>query len=275
MKKKTFFSGSQCNCGRLLSAVGYIAFAAAVLSSSLYLTLRGKAEPGGKEEVSASHVTVSRTDVHQAFFAGGSTTVSAGASDATVSEASKAVKKPKDNDFVRVAAYVPDIQVELKYASEGNFTGHRIYDFTDAWLRYGTVQKLASAQEKLKKQGVGLKIWDAFRPVSAQYKLWKICPDARYVANPNKGFSSHSRGNTVDVTLVDEDGNEAAMPTGFDDFSRLADRDYSDVKDKEAVANAKLLEKTMKDCGFVPYSVEWWHFSDSVKYGVAKEFTPE
>jgi D-alanyl-D-alanine dipeptidase len=93
------------------------------------------------------------------------------------------------------------------------------------------------------------------------------------VSNPNNGFSSHSRGNTVDVTLAYPDGTELSMPTGFDDFSKLADRDYSDC-DQEAAANAMLLEKVMQDCGFKPYSGEWWHFTDTRSYPVEHTFQP-
>ena len=181
---------------------------------------------------------------------------------------------PDEADFVRVRDYIPDIEVELMYATENNFTGQVIYDFDDAWLRYGTVKKLARVQKKLEKHGARLKIWDAFRPVSAQFRLWEICPDARYVSNPNKGFSSHSRGNTVDVTLIDGDGNELVMPTGFDNFTKLADRNYSDVKDKAAAANVRMLEKSMSECGFKPYFNEWWHYSDSKSYDAAKDFIP-
>ncbi len=181
---------------------------------------------------------------------------------------------PSDDSLVRVQEYIPDILTDLKYASEDNFTGQRIYDFTEAYLRYGTIEKLKKAQEAVKEYGMLLKIWDAYRPVSAQFKLWDICPDPVYVANPNKGFSSHSRGNTVDITLVREDGAEAEMPTGFDDFSLMADRDYSDCA-AEAAENARLLERIMKECGFKPYSGEWWHFSDEDSYPVEEAFEPE
>ena len=178
-----------------------------------------------------------------------------------------------DEDFVRVKAYIPDIFVELRYSTENNFTGQKIYDFSDVWLRYGTVKKLMLVQEELKEQGLSLKIWDGFRPTSAQFKLWEVCPDAKYVANPNNGFSSHSRGNTVDITLVNLDGSELSMPTGFDDFSKLADRDYSDCSE-ETTNNSLLLENLMKKHGFKPYSQEWWHFSDTDSYDVEKTFDP-
>ncbi len=192
----------------------------------------------------------------------------------TTTTTTNASSKVKNTDFVRVRDYIPDIEVEIKYATKYNITGMVIYGFDDAWLRYGTVKKLKKAQEKLKKKGYSLKVWDSFRPTYAQFDLWNACPDPRYVSDPNKGFSSHCRGNAVDVTLVDEDGWEVDMPTGFDDFTALADRDYSDVKNKEAAANAKLLEKTMKECGFKGYSAQWWLYIDTVKYDVDKNFDP-
>lgn len=177
-------------------------------------------------------------------------------------------------DFVQVKSYIADIEVELRYATKSNFTGKVIYDFTDAWLRYGTVQKLAAAQEILKKQGYRLKIWDAYRPVYAQFVLWNVYPDATFVADPTTGFSDHSRGNTVDVTVIDEAGREIIMPTEFDSFSPLADRDYRDVMDKESVVNAWMLQETMIEAGFTPYRDEWWHFSDKDVYEVEKAFIP-
>ena len=109
--------------------------------------------------------------------------------------------------------------------------------------------------------------------MEAQFRLWEVCPNPVYVANPERGYSSHSRGNTVDVTLALEDGTPAEMPTGFDDFSPLADRNYSDVSEIPA-ANARLLEDVMADCGFQPYSGEWWHFSDTDSYPVEADFVP-
>lgn len=184
------------------------------------------------------------------------------------------VPEPAPADLVAVVDYIPGIYTELRYASDNNFTHQVIYSFSDAYLRYGTVQKLASAQESLETAGYSLLIWDAFRPVSAQFKLWEICPDPAYVANPEKGYSSHSRGSTVDITLVTLDGDPVEMPTDFDDFTAMADRDYSDVSD-EAAANAGLLEEAMTAAGFKPYSAEWWHYSDTESYPVEETFIPE
>ena len=184
------------------------------------------------------------------------------------------VPEPAPADLVAVVDYIPGIYTELRYASDNNFTHQVIYSFSDAYLRYGTVQKLASAQESLETAGYSLLIWDAFRPISAQFKLWEICPDPAYVANPEKGYSSHSRGSTVDITLVTLDGDPVEMPTDFDDFTAMADRDYSDVSE-EAAANAGLLEEAMTVAGFKPYSAEWWHYSDTEPYPVEETFIPE
>ncbi|MGN1156688.1 MAG: M15 family metallopeptidase [Agathobacter sp.] len=180
----------------------------------------------------------------------------------------------EDDQIVRVMDYIPTIQQELRYATIDNFTGRIIYDFDDAYLRYGTIKKLAKACEKLAEYGLGIKIWDAFRPLEAQEALWEICPDPNYVSHPKTGTRSHCKGSAVDITLVDlKTGQEVAVPSGFDEFSALGDRDYSDCGE-EAAKNAKLLEDVMKECGFKPYSKEWWHFSDTDSYEVEENFYP-
>ena len=173
----------------------------------------------------------------------------------------------RDSDMVDLNTYLPEVEVDLKYATTDNISGKVIYDFEDASLRYKTLGKLALVEQSLEESGFRLKIWDAYRPVSAQFVLWEAMPDPKFVANPNKGYSSHSRGNTVDVTLVTLDGEEVVMPSSFDDFSALADRDYSDVSG-EAAENALLLETAMEAQGFVPYNGEWWHFEDEDSYEV-------
>lgn len=148
---------------------------------------------------------------------------------------------PSDNDFVRILDYISNIHVQLKYATADNFTRQIIYKSNEAYLRYGTVKKLVKVQEELTDLGYSLNVWDAFRPVTAQFKLWEVYPDIKFVANPNKRHSSHSKGSAVVVTLVTLDGADVNMPTAFDAFSSLADRDYSDVEN-DAGKNAILLE---------------------------------
>ena len=182
-------------------------------------------------------------------------------------------KEPEDDEYVLVKKYMPDIYVELMYATENNFTGVRIYDFTDAYLRYGTVKKLAQVQKELKQQGYSLKIWDAYRPFEAQQKLWEVYPDPNYVANPANGMKKHNLGGTVDITMVAADGTVISMPTEFDDFSLKADRDYSDIEDEEAVKNVMILQNAMENNGFTGYQGEWWDYSDTVEYE-AVDFEP-
>lgn len=174
---------------------------------------------------------------------------------------------PNDENLVPLSLYLPEVLVELRYAGENNFTGQKIYEEDEAYLRYGTVKKLKKVAGELEKLGLKLKIWDAYRPISAQFKLWEICPDSRYVADPTKGFSNHSRGGTVDVTLCNADGQELPMPSDFDDFSSRADRNYDDVS-KEAADNSMLLEEILTRNGFEGYSAEWWHYNDTVTYPV-------
>lgn len=182
-------------------------------------------------------------------------------------------KEPEDDEYVLVNKYISDIYVELMYATDNNFTGVRIYDFTDAYLRYGTVKKLANVQKELKEQGYSLKIWDAYRPFEAQQKLWEVYPDPNYVANPANGMKKHNLGGTVDITMVAADGTVISMPTEFDDFSLKADRDYSDIEDEEAVKNVMILQNAMENNGFTGYQGEWWDYSDTVEYE-AVDFEP-
>lgn len=182
-------------------------------------------------------------------------------------------KEPEDDEYVLVKKYIPDIYVELRYATENNFTGVKIYDFTEAYLRYGTVKKLAQVQKELKQQGYSLKIWDAYRPFEAQQKLWEVYPDPNYVANPANGMRRHNLGGTVDITMVAADGSIIPMPSEFDDFSLKADRNYSDIDKEEAVNNVMILQNAMENNGFTGYQGEWWDYSDTVEYE-AVDFEP-
>lgn len=171
----------------------------------------------------------------------------------------------KVNELVRVSDYIPDVKVDIKYATADNFTKGKIYDFDDAYVRYGTVLKLKKAADALREKGFRLVIWDAYRPQSAQFTLFENAPDPTYVSDPNKGFSSHSSGGTVDITIIKTDGSEVEMPTDFDDFSDKANRNYDDVSET-AGKNSKMLEDIMKSAGFKGYSAEWWHYSDTDSY---------
>lgn len=178
---------------------------------------------------------------------------------------------PEPDALVRVLDYLPGCRQFLPYASEDNLTETVIYDFYDAYLRYGTVKKLMLAAQELQQQGYHLLIWDGFRPMEAQQTLQQIRPDD--TADPETGIHDHSRGNTVDLTLMDSDGVLVEMPTGFDEFTPKADREYSDCTEA-AAANAKLLETVMEKYGFEGCGEEWWHFTDTQEYPAAEDFRP-
>ena len=169
--------------------------------------------------------------------------------------------------MVLIKDYIPDAVIHLPYASDQNFMGKKIYDFSDAYLRLGTLRKLMKAAEEMRANGYRLLIWDAYRPPKAQFLMWKVMPDSTYIANPYKGFSKHSRGNTVDVSLTDMEGNPVPMPSAFDDFTLRAQRDYRHL---EASVRERilLLETAMKKNGFIPLYDEWWHYHDEEDYPI-------
>ncbi|MHB1128191.1 MAG: M15 family metallopeptidase [Bacillota bacterium] len=178
-----------------------------------------------------------------------------------------------NKDLVDLSEFIPDLIVEIKYATTDNFTGIVLYESEKAKLRKPVAEKLKNAQRQFREMGYSLKVWDAYRPPEVQFKLWEIQPDARFLVNPTKGFSNHSRGTAIDVTLVDNNGNELPMPSEFDFFGKEANRDYSEVTPGKA-ANAKLLEKVMVKNGFTSIWNEWWHFDDagSKQYPVIEKY---
>lgn len=114
-------------------------------------------------------------------------------------------------------------------------------------------------QKELHHHQLGIKIWDGYRSMTAQKKLWEICPDTKYVCPPHKG-GRHTRGTAVDLTLVDLKTNkEVPMPTEFDNFTHKAWSDYQDLPN-EVKKNRTLLQKVMQKHGFETLKTEWWHF---------------
>jgi zinc D-Ala-D-Ala dipeptidase len=166
----------------------------------------------------------------------------------------------QDSDLVDVQSINPRILIDIRYATPNNFVGRPIYSRAKCFLRRKVALKLDVIQKQLEKIGLGLKLWDGYRPFSVQKILWNILPDERYVASPFKG-SRHNRGAAIDLTLVDKEGKELRMPTDFDNFSSKAHRDYERLP-KDVIYNRMLLENIMREHGFVPLPTEWWHFDD-------------
>src|SRR5690606_25537643 len=114
---------------------------------------------------------------------------------------------------------VTDIATDVRYATTHNFTKQQLYPFAAVWLRRPAYEALQRLQAVLKPMGLGLKIYDGYRPYRITEKMWEIVPDDRYAADPKKG-SGHNRGIAVDLTLIYlKTGKEMPMPTDFDDFT--------------------------------------------------------
>lgn len=160
--------------------------------------------------------------------------------------------------LTNVSAAVPGVRLDIRYATADNFTKAVVYPAARCLLRPEAAAALKLVQEDLAPAGMGLKVWDCYRPLSVQKRFWELVPDPRYVADPKKG-SRHNRGAAVDLTLVDAAGRELEMPTGYDDFSEAAHR-ASTAGSPAARANAKRLEEAMLRRGFKGLSTEWWHF---------------
>ncbi|HOL21997.1 MAG TPA: M15 family metallopeptidase [bacterium] len=160
---------------------------------------------------------------------------------------------------MNVKDVIPDILLDIRYATPNNFTGKVLYPSADCFLAKEVALALKDVQEDLKKQGYCLKIFDGYRPLSVQKEMWKALPDKRYVANPEKG-SVHNRGYAVDLTIVKLNGTPVTMPTDFDEFSIKAQSDYKDLPPL-AIKHREILQKTMMKYGFIPIKTEWWHFN--------------
>ncbi len=157
----------------------------------------------------------------------------------------------------------------MRYKTKDNFVGEPLYP-ADArlFLRKEAAEALMRVQKSLEKEGLGLKIFDGYRPLSAQKVMWAKYPVEGYVANPAKG-SNHNRGMAVDLTLVDGTGAELPMPSGYDEFTERAHRDYAGGTEEQR-KNRAILENAMHAEGFRGITTEWWHFDykDAKSYPV-------
>ena len=178
-----------------------------------------------------------------------------------------AIRVPTDRlarvGFADVRTLAPGIAVELRYATANNVAGKRLYPAgMPCLLRKSAAQKLAMAQEFLRSEGFGLKVWDAYRPPQAHRALWNAAPASGYVVPPSQGLSKHCAGIAVDVTLVDKQGREMRMPTKFDSFSPEAASNYRGG-DPEIRQNLERLQRAMRKAGFLAIPNEWWHFDEA------------
>lgn len=182
-------------------------------------------------------------------------------------------RKLGDMGFVDVATLDTAIVVDLMYARDDNFVGRAMYDgLTRAWLHPDAARALKTAQEELGRQhpGYALKICDASRPMSVQKQMYATVrgtSKVRYVSNPANGGGLHNYGLAVDVTIVDENGDELDMGTKVDHLgaeagvNREAEMVASGVITAQAAENRGLLRRVMRKGGFRVLPSEWWHFN--------------
>lgn len=168
--------------------------------------------------------------------------------------------------MVDIAKVCPGICIELRYATDRNAAHAVVYPLqARALIRKSVAKRLRQVQDELHKVGLGLKIWDAYRPAWAQDALWKASPDPEHLANPARGGSYHTWGASVDVTLVDLQGREQKMASDFDDFTLAAKSAYVGT-DPGVAARMKILRTAMINAGFNGIRDEWWHFTAQDAY---------
>ncbi len=187
------------------------------------------------------------------------TVMSCKSQNATIQSDSLSTLIIQDSTFVNLLDYEKDFILDMKYATTDNFLKAKVYECGNCYLRYKTVKKLIEANEKFKKKGFRIKLFDCYRPLDVQKKMWSIIPNANYVANPNKG-SIHNRGGAVDLTLVDTNGIQLEMGTDFDFFGPESSHDFENLPE-EVLENRKFLKKIMSKSGFESFDSEWWHYN--------------
>lgn len=165
-----------------------------------------------------------------------------------------------DSAWVDIEDLASDMVLDLRYATTNNFMKLQIYDCPKCLMRLATAKALLKANAALKEKGIGFKLFDCYRPKSAQHKLWKKMPDRRYVAPPSRG-SMHSRGGALDLTLIDlATQKQLEMGTHYDYFGKEAYWVNQDLP-PAVLDNRQLLRSTLEKYGFKTVTTEWWHFN--------------
>lgn len=179
----------------------------------------------------------------------------------------KVIVEISDTSFVQLNTISTSFKYDFRYATENNFLKEKVYECQICLLRKEVATALNKANIEFQKFGYTICLFDCYRPLDVQKKMWEIYPDGRYVANPHKNGSIHNRGGAVDVTLVDTNGIQLDMGTDFDHFGKKAHHDYKELPDT-VLANRIFLAETLEKHGFARLSTEWWHynFGSSKKY---------
>jgi zinc D-Ala-D-Ala dipeptidase len=177
----------------------------------------------------------------------------------TFTEYTEVIKTDPNKTLIDLESFVPGLVLDIRYATPNNFTGEKIYNLAKAYARKPVAEALLKIQHELKTKGLGIKIFDAYRPYKATVKFYEVYRDTTYVASPYRG-SRHNRGCALDLTVIDlKTGNELEMPTGYDSFKKEA-WPRTPVADPTIRANRALLIEVMEKYGFKVNASEWWHF---------------
>jgi D-alanyl-D-alanine dipeptidase len=166
------------------------------------------------------------------------------------------------HDLVEVVTLDSTIALDIRYATANNFMGRAMYSQARAFLQRPVAEALVRVHRRLRSQGYGIVILDAYRPWSITKRFWEETPPEKrgYVANPNDG-SRHNRGAAVDVTLYDlSTGREVSMPSAYDEFSERAWSTYAGGTPEQRRLR-DLLRQCMEREGFWVHPHEWWHFT--------------
>lgn len=164
-------------------------------------------------------------------------------------------------DLVELTKLDPTIRLDIRYATKNNFLGKPVYKQPRAFLQRPAAEALVRINQRLRKQGYGLVIFDGYRPWSVTKVFWDVTPADKkiFVADPSKG-SRHNRGCAVDLSLFDlKTGAEVKMPSEYDEMTERAHINY-ECGTPEARALRELLRAAMMAEGFAVYEPEWWHY---------------
>ena len=193
-----------------------------------------------------------------------------------VSGALAQLAPPKEEDkrkahLIELISLDDTIKLDIRYATENNFMGRKVYPEARAFMQKPAAKALLRVHKKLKKQGLGLVIYDGYRPWTITKLFWDtVAPESRkFVADPAKG-SKHNRGCAVDLGIYDlKTGLAVPMPSAYDEFTDRASPNYTGGTEEER-RNRDLLRSLMEGEGFIVNADEWWHFDykDWEKYAI-------
>lgn len=161
-------------------------------------------------------------------------------------------------NLVKISEEEFGVILDLRYASENNVCGHKLYSQPFCYLHKSAIEPLKIAINSAKNLNLKLKIFDSFRPIEVQKYMFEKFP-GDFVSNPENGAIPHCRGVALDLTLCDVEGRELEMGSDFDEFSQLAFHNCLEIS-SEAQRNRLILLGLMTAAGFDFYSKEWWHY---------------